>query len=255
MGMTKKHARSRIGEQPTSLKRIGPLKLALGALALLMVSGVLAQSGGSFALDPDVVASGGAISSSGGSYSLGSTVGQTGAGAVSGGSYTLYGGFWKPGTRIPNKLGGPVYVPAILKSLPPPTPTPTPPPSDCPDRESNEIPELSQPLTTLNGSCKGSFQNEPAKEIFDYYSLQLNKDQHIIVKLNGIPAGANYDISLQRKNGPNDFTTVDASGNPGNADELIDHTVQVTGLHYIRVKLTTKSPSATNTYILTVATN
>jgi hypothetical protein len=251
MGMTKRNARSEIGEQPPIIKRIGPLKLALGALALLMVSGVLAQSGGSFVLDPGVVAGGGAISSSGGTYTLGSTVGQTGAGITSGGGFTIYSGFWNPVAE-----GGPIYVPMVLRSPPPPTPPPpTPTTSICPERESNDTPKLSQPLPTNNGSCIGTFENEPAGDTFDYYSIQVSQGQRIVVKLTDIPAGANYDIALQRENGPDDYTTVDTSANLGQADELIDHVAQSSNRHFIRVKVMAKSPSATDNYILSVAIN
>jgi len=254
MGMTKRNARSELEKRTATIWRIAPLKLALGALALLLVSGALAQSGGSFDLLRWTVAGGGAISSGGGSYVLGSTVGQAGAGTVNGGSYTIYAGFWKPGAVIkapPSKL--PVYVPVVLQS--PPLPTPTPPTSACPEIESNNDPEHSQPLTTINGSCKGSFQNEPAGDLFDYYSIQPKISQHIIVKLTGIPAGANYDIALQRQDGPNTYTSVGTSAKLGQTDELIDYVADSNSRYYIRVKLTTKSPSATNSYILSVAIN
>jgi hypothetical protein len=249
MGMIKSNARSGIGERPTSIKRIGSLKLALGALALLMVSGVLAQSGGGYALDPWVVANGGAISSSGGGYSLGSTIGQAGAGTVSGGSYTIYGGFWRPGTVV-KAPPSPIYVPLVRHS--PPPPPPPPPPAACPDVEPNNIPQQGRPLTTINGSCNGSFQNEPAGN-FDYYSIQPKINQRIIVKLTGIPAGADYDIALIRQDSPTVYNTVRASATLGRADELIDFIADSSNRYFVRVKLTTKSPSATNTYILAVA--
>src|SRR5215217_2637477 len=181
MGITKRHARSAIDERQPLLKRIASLKLALSALALLMVSGVLAASGAGYALDPWAAPGGGAVSSSGGAYSLGSTVGQTGAGKASGGGYTLYAGFWKPGSAE-GLSNVPVYVPVILKSAPPPPPpTPPPPTTACPERESNNTPEQSQPLTTNNGSCIGTFDNERSGEIFDYYSIHANQGQRIIV--------------------------------------------------------------------------
>lgn len=255
MGSTS-NARTESGHRRGVIKRIAPLKLALGALALLMVSSVLAASGAGYALDPWAAPGGGALSSSGGAYSLGSTVGQTGAGKASGGGYTLYSGFWKPGGAkvVPNPV--PIYIPVVLQSPPPPpTPTPPPPTTTCPEKESNNDPEHSQPLPTNNGSCIGTFENERSGDTFDYFSIQANQGQHIVVKLTGIPAGANYDIALQRKDGPNVYTTVDASAKLGQADELIEYVADSNNRYYIRVKLTTKSPNAANKYILSVAIN
>jgi hypothetical protein len=61
--------------------------------ALLMVSIVVAQSGGGYDLSRSTIDGGGG-SSSGGGYSLAGTIGQTHAGTLIGGSYTLNGGFW-----------------------------------------------------------------------------------------------------------------------------------------------------------------
>jgi hypothetical protein len=64
-------------------------------LALLLLPAiVLAQSGGGYNLEWNTIDGGGHTFSSGGSYSLGGTLGQPDAGALSGGAYTLSGGFW-----------------------------------------------------------------------------------------------------------------------------------------------------------------
>ena len=61
---------------------------------------VAPQSGASTALSTGydlswyTIDGGGATSSTGGSYSLGGTIGQPDAGVLSGGTYTLNGGFW-----------------------------------------------------------------------------------------------------------------------------------------------------------------
>ena len=66
------------------------------AVLLLFVSVALAQSGG-YDLSWFTVDSGGGMWSAGGDYMLGGTVGQPDAGLLSGGEYTLSGGFWGAG--------------------------------------------------------------------------------------------------------------------------------------------------------------
>ncbi|MEO6060600.1 MAG: hypothetical protein ABIQ99_01525 [Thermoflexales bacterium] len=53
-----------------------------------------AQTGGGYDLTWNSIDGGGATFSTGGGYSLGGTIGQADAGATSGGSYSLSGGFW-----------------------------------------------------------------------------------------------------------------------------------------------------------------
>ena len=70
--------------------------IVLLVLLLLMPipsSSILAQSGGGYDLTWNVVAGGGTIST-GGVYRLGGTAGQHEAGVLTGGAYTLVGGFW-----------------------------------------------------------------------------------------------------------------------------------------------------------------
>lgn len=54
--------------------------------------------------------SGGYMVNTGGSYSLGGTIGQPDAGTLSGGGYTLNGGFWSG--AVPNYN---IYLPLVLK--------------------------------------------------------------------------------------------------------------------------------------------
>jgi len=82
------------------------LLLALGTAASL----ALAQSGGSYDLTWNTVDGGGAMFSAGGNYSLGGTIGQADAGALSGGAYTLAGGFW---VSVATTFG--IYLPLIMK--------------------------------------------------------------------------------------------------------------------------------------------
>lgn len=64
-------------------------------LPLLLVPALaLAQSGGPYDLSWSTVDGGGYTFSTGGAYTLGGTAGQPDAGALSGGSYALSGGFW-----------------------------------------------------------------------------------------------------------------------------------------------------------------
>jgi uncharacterized membrane protein len=80
-------------------------------ILLLAVSTALAQTGGDNDLSWSTIDGGGG-ESHGGSYHLMGTAGQPDAGtALSGGAYTLVGGFW-PGAA---EAGLPVYLPFILR--------------------------------------------------------------------------------------------------------------------------------------------
>jgi len=83
--------------------------LLLGTLLLLLAGIALAQTGGGYDLTWSTIDGGGAMFSTGGSYALGGTVGQSDAGALSGGGYTLTGGFWSgmPGSQI--------YLPLVVR--------------------------------------------------------------------------------------------------------------------------------------------
>ncbi len=78
--------------------------LSLPALAL-------AQTGGGYDLTWSTVDGGGYTWSEGGGYALGGTVGQPDAGALTGGGYTLSGGFWD-GSAAPYRL----YLPLVLRN-------------------------------------------------------------------------------------------------------------------------------------------
>jgi uncharacterized membrane protein len=90
-------------------KRLLPFIVVTLAL-LFIVSLALAQSGGSYDLTWNTVDNGGAMFSTGGSYSLGGTIGQAEAGALSGGTYTLTGGFWGDAAAL---IG--IYLPLVMK--------------------------------------------------------------------------------------------------------------------------------------------
>jgi hypothetical protein len=67
-------------------------------LALLPL--VLASANQGFDLSWSTIDGGGGTFSTGGDYSLGGTVGQPDAGVLSGGVYTLAGGFWSGGAQV-----------------------------------------------------------------------------------------------------------------------------------------------------------
>ncbi|MGB9873234.1 MAG: hypothetical protein ACPLYD_16455 [Anaerolineae bacterium] len=85
--------------------------LLLIALLSLLASVALAQTGGGYDLSWSTIDGGGATWSTGGGYALGGTVGQADAGALSGGSYTLLGGFWGGGIV---RYG--IYLPLVLRN-------------------------------------------------------------------------------------------------------------------------------------------
>jgi hypothetical protein len=89
------------------------LRFTLLVVLLSLLSSVArAQSGGGYDLTWSTVDGGGATWSEGGGYSLGGTVGQPDAGVLSGGGYTLAGGFWPGGAAA--RYG--VYLPLVLRN-------------------------------------------------------------------------------------------------------------------------------------------
>lgn len=89
--------------------------ILIATLALLVVAGVaLASSGDGYDLSWWTVDGGGATFSAGDGYTLGGTVGQPDAGALTGGDYTLGGGFWGGGAAA---VEHEIYLPLVLRSL------------------------------------------------------------------------------------------------------------------------------------------
>ena len=97
--------------------RRAAILVALVAL-LVLASFVLAQgqTRGAAPADPGydlswwTVDGGGTTSGTGGGYSLGGTAGQSDAGMLAGGGYTLAGGFWG-GTAVEYRI----YLPLVLR--------------------------------------------------------------------------------------------------------------------------------------------
>jgi len=103
-----------------NLRKAGKVLLALAAL-LALVLGVVAasaQTGDGYDLSWNTIDGGAATFSEGGGYALGGTIGQPDAGEMSGGDYTLQGGFWGGIVSIVEYYYR-VYLPLILKNYGP----------------------------------------------------------------------------------------------------------------------------------------
>jgi len=79
---------------------------------LVGVSIASAQSGGVYEVWGNVGA-GGTVS--GGAYEIAATIGQPEAGQISGGAYTLGGGFWGGGVVVPASGDYQVFLPLVIK--------------------------------------------------------------------------------------------------------------------------------------------
>jgi hypothetical protein len=86
------------------------LLLVLPMLVLSTAAG--AQSGGEYDLTWSTVDGGGYTFSLGGGYALGGTMGQPDAGVLTGGPYTLGGGFWGGGALA---QGYELFLPLVLR--------------------------------------------------------------------------------------------------------------------------------------------
>jgi len=94
-------------------RKISVLAAAL-VCSLLLTGSVLAMSSANYAIDWDVMASGGGpISST--SYSMNSTIGQAVIGSKSSTNYQLGSGYWPGGVEYLLR----VYLPIILKQYTP----------------------------------------------------------------------------------------------------------------------------------------
>jgi len=96
-------------------RRLGLAGLALSALFVLGLAASLAaaQSGGGYDLTWSSVDGGGTTVGTGGGYTLGGTAGQPDAGLLSGGAYTLDGGFWAGGVPAGGHW---VYLPLVVRN-------------------------------------------------------------------------------------------------------------------------------------------
>ena len=100
-----------------SLRRSAILLLLLLLLSPVLIPSLLAQTGGDYDLTWWTSDGGGGTSSGDGSTLIG-TIGQPDAGTLSGGPYTLLGGFW-PGapaaTETPPPTTYHMYLPLVLR--------------------------------------------------------------------------------------------------------------------------------------------
>jgi len=78
----------------------GPVVLARLAVVGLLIAAAVALADGPFDLSWYTIDGGGITLSTGGPFTLGGTIGQPDAGTMSGGSFTLDGGFWGSGDGI-----------------------------------------------------------------------------------------------------------------------------------------------------------
>jgi len=123
--------------------------LLVALLCGLSVAGVAwAMFSASYAINWDVIAGGGGHASSGG-YAVDGSVGQPAVGPLSGGSYTLVGGFW-PGIGAETPTPTPTGT-LLPTSTPTATPTPTPTTTGSPPPTSTPTATLT-PTPTATGS-------------------------------------------------------------------------------------------------------
>ena len=96
-------------------RRVSPVILVAAIALLLLASVVLAQTGNGYDLSWSTVDGGGYTFSTGGGYELGGTIGQPDAGTLTGGDYTLGGGFWGSIVQYFYR----VFLPLIFKNYGP----------------------------------------------------------------------------------------------------------------------------------------
>jgi hypothetical protein len=85
--------------------------LLIAALVLLVAVSLASAQTGEWDLTWSTIDGGGASSSSGDRFALSGTIGQPDAGSLSGGIYTLRGGFW----GAVGQGGYAVYLPLIVR--------------------------------------------------------------------------------------------------------------------------------------------
>ena len=100
----------------TKFRRLGIGVLLLLPL-LLLASVALAQSSDGYSLFWWTVDNGGATFANGGNYSLGGTTGQPDAGVLSGGTYTLGGGFWVGLEGAAPPVEYDIYLPLVMRGF------------------------------------------------------------------------------------------------------------------------------------------
>jgi len=115
-----------------------------------------AKLGNSYELSWWTVDGGGAMFSMGGTYSLGGTIGQPDAGALSGGSYALLGGFWGGLLAPPSPTPTPTGVLPTATPTRTPTATATPTSTATPTRTPTHTPTPTGALPTATPTATGT---------------------------------------------------------------------------------------------------
>lgn len=140
---------------------------------------------------------------------------------------------------------------ATATPIPTATPTPTTAPV-CPQDPTEPNGSFAQawgPLS-LNQDFLGYF-NCPYDTDRDYYFFDLVNRRRVIITLQNIPAGSDYDLALYSCASANCLAGY--SGNTGTANEQIDVTVNA-GRYYVRVTRSASSPLVAQPYRLRVST-
>jgi hypothetical protein len=91
--------------------------IALVIAIVFVVSGLVHAQSGGYDLTWHTVDSGGVSFRMDDEYQLGGTIGQPDAGGLSGGDYTLVGGFWWDGA-VSQSFEHLIYLPFVLKNSP-----------------------------------------------------------------------------------------------------------------------------------------
>jgi hypothetical protein len=91
------------------------LALILAFLVILALAGSLALARSGYLAIPWFTVGGGGAASSGADYALSGTAGQTATGEMSGGQFTIGGGYWTGLSPPASEDGDSLYLPVIIK--------------------------------------------------------------------------------------------------------------------------------------------
>mgnify|MGYP006290393891 CR=1 FL=1 len=97
------------------MKRYRLVRILSLAILLSVPTVAGAQTGGTYDLTWSSIDGGGHTFSTGGDYVLGGTAGQPDAGVMTGGNYTLGGGFWGGGA-VESGPTHDIFLPLVLKN-------------------------------------------------------------------------------------------------------------------------------------------
>jgi hypothetical protein len=113
-------------------------------------------------------------------------------------------------------------------------------------------PAQAQPVASIMTRNEGSFgSSDDPNGDDDYYWLDVGTGKRITIDITGIPAGANYRLTLLRFIPPDQYKVEGDSNQAGNGSEHVIYTSPTTTRYYVRVCKLTGSTAA-DTYILKV---